>query len=105
MSEKSVQIMEYKQFIQFLQQASRLGYSFGLAHDATPFFKKQESNILEALKEYARSATLPVFQFGVENLAKEKSFVNGKLVAFYKKKLDKIKSDAEKSRKEKDFLD
>ena len=76
------------QFVQWLKEASRLGFAFAILHDASPFYKDASGSIVKALKSYAKSINISTYEFGCGSLVKagDKNKLNELLVTYLDKR-------------------
>lgn len=107
-SESRVIVLDFKSFSMWIQNAGRLGFSFGMVHDPSMFYTEQQRKELkEKLKSYATTISLGSFKFGVEKaqFADQKTFINDILKSFYKKVSAKYQAEKQKREEPKHFLD
>ena len=104
-SRPTVQKMEFKAFIQWVQNASRLGFSFAVLHDATAFYK--EEPIIKALKGYAKSVDLDLYEFGNRVLIKDgdDNLINRLLVKYYNARNEYLEEQRKLSAVQDDYLE
>jgi hypothetical protein len=60
-SQPTVSIMEQPVFVQWINNAARLGYSFKVVHDASPFHTKEQVAVIQkAITAYTQNASKKV---------------------------------------------
>lgn len=103
-SQTVIQIMDYKTFMNWLKNASKLGYVFGMRHDASPFHKKEEVlAIIEKLKDHIRSSNVKHLEYGKE-LANGPGVINEALRKFSNMRVEHEEGLKRQQSKENDYL-
>ena len=105
-STSNVSVQSFETFLAWIKQASRGGYSIGMAHDPFRFYPEAVMNqIKEALKGYARTINIENFEYGCRELTKGDGIINGWLNDFYKKRIAHSEKVASEAKKKTDIFD
>jgi len=104
-SQPTVQIIDAKFLIHWINNAARLGLAFAMKHDASVFWPDLKGSIKKALIGYVEHININTFKYGAQTLVQEASPINNMLLKAYRNRAKAIKESVKKKEEKPSFID